>query len=106
MTDLGDYHKFYLLADVLLLTEVFENFRDVRLQHCGLDTFHDYTSPGLSWQGTLKMTDVEQDLLTDIDQHLFIDEEIRGGMAMISHQYAQTESLAWKITTPLNTIAT
>ena len=49
MTDFEDYHNFYLLTDVLLLANVFENFRDVYLQHYGLDPAHNYTSPGLSW---------------------------------------------------------
>ena len=35
------------------------------------------------------MTDVELDLLTDIDQHLFIEKGIRGGVAMISQQYTR-----------------
>ena len=38
------------------------------------------------------MTNVELDLLTDIDQHLFIKEEIKGGVAMISHQYARANA--------------
>ena len=92
MTDLGDYHNFYLLTDVLLLADVFKNFRDVCLQHYGLDPAHNYTSPGLSWQGVLKMMDVELDLLTDIDQHLFIEEEIRGGVAMISYRYTRANT--------------
>ena len=48
MTDLRDYHNFYLLTNVLLLADVFENFRDVCLQHYGLDPPCNYTSPGLS----------------------------------------------------------
>ena len=79
MTDLGDYRNFYLLTDVLLLADVFENFRDVCLQHYGLDPGHNYTSPGLCWRAALKMTDMELNLLTDIDQHLFIEEGIRQG---------------------------
>ena len=47
MTDLGDYHNFYLLTKVLLLADVFKNFRDVCLPHYGLDPAHNYTSPGL-----------------------------------------------------------
>ena len=78
MTDLGDYRNFYLLTDVLLLADVFENFRDVCLQHYGLYPAHNYTSPSLSWQAALKMTDVELDLVTNINQHLFIEEGIRG----------------------------
>ena len=84
MTDFGDYHNFYLLTNVLLLAKVFENFREVCLQYYGLYPAHNYTSPGLSWQAALKMMDVELDLLTDIDQHLLIEEWIRGGVAKIS----------------------
>ena len=47
MTDFRDYHNFYLLTNVLLLADVFENFRDVCFQHYGLDPAHNYTSPGL-----------------------------------------------------------
>ena len=88
MTDFRDYHNFYLLTNVLLLADVFENFRDVCFQHYDLDPAHNYTSPGLPWQAALQMTDVELDLLTDIDQHLFNEEGIKGGVAMISHRCA------------------
>ena len=79
MTDLGDYYNFYLLTNVLLLADVFQNFREVCLQHYGLDPAHNYTSPCLSLQVALKMMDMELDLLTDINQHLFIEEGIRRG---------------------------
>ena len=85
MIDLGDYHNFYLLTDVLLLADVFDNFRDMCLQYYGLDPADNYNSPGLSWQADVKMTDEEFDLLTDIEQDLFIEEWIRRGSAMISH---------------------
>ena len=88
MTDLGDYHNFYVLTDVLLLADMFKNFRDMFLQHYGLDPAHNYISPALSWQATLKMTDVELDHPIDIGQHLFIEEGIKGGVA-ISHQYVR-----------------
>ena len=77
ITELRDYHNFYLLTGVLLLADVFENFRDVCLQHYGLYPTHNYTSPGLTWRAALKMTDLELDLLTDIDQKLFIEQGIR-----------------------------
>ena len=38
------------------------------------------------------MIDMELDLVTDIDQHLFIEEGIRGGVAMTSHQYARVNA--------------
>ena len=92
MTNLGDYLNFCLLTDVLLLTDVFENFRDESLQHYGLDPAHNYTSSGLSWWAAFKLMDVELHFLTDIDQHLFTKEETRGGLAFISHWYARANN--------------
>ena len=106
MTDLGDYHNFYLLNNMLLLADVLKSFRNVCLQSYGLDPSHNYTSPGLSWQAAIKIKDVELDLLTDIDQHLFIEEGIRGGVAMIPTNMLEPTSLAWKVTMTANTIAT
>ena len=50
----------------------------------------------MSWQAAFKITDVELDLLTDIDKHLFIDEVIMGGMAIISYRYRRTNSPGMK----------
>jgi len=60
----GDYHDLYLKTDVLLLADVFENFRKTCLGQYGLDPAHYYTSPGLSWDALLKKTDVELELMT------------------------------------------
>ena len=94
MTGVRDYHNFHLLTDMLLLADVFENFRDVCLQHYGLDPAHNYTFSGFTWQTALKMTDVKFYLLTDIDQHLLIEEGIRRGVAMINHPYARANASA------------
>ena len=53
MINLEDYHKFYLLTDVLLLADMFENFKDVCLQHYSFDPAHNITYPGFSWQAGL-----------------------------------------------------
>ena len=43
--NLGENHDLYLKIDVLLLAEIFENFRNVYLKHYELDPAHYYTSP-------------------------------------------------------------
>ena len=105
MTDLGDYQNLYLLTNLLLLADVFENFRDLCLQHYGLDPAHNCTSPGLSWEAALKMMEVELDLLTNIYQHLFIEERSGKGWKWLATETPKPTSLEWKITTPANAIA-
>ena len=92
MTDHGVYHNIYLSTDLCLLAGVFESYRDVCLQHYGLDPAQNCTSLGLSWQAALKMMDVELEILTDIVQHRFIEEGIRGGVAIIIHQCTQANN--------------
>ena len=46
---MGEYHDLYLVSDVLLPTDVFENFRKTCMQYYKLDPCHYFTSPGLSW---------------------------------------------------------
>ena len=73
LESMGQYHDLYLKSDVLLLADVFEKFRMTCLQYYELDPCHYFTSPGLSWDAMLKMTEIKLELMTDIDKFLFID---------------------------------
>ncbi len=87
MKTMKDYHDLYLLTDVLLLSDVFENFRDMSMNYYKLDPLHYFTLPGLSFDACLRMTDVELDLITDPEQMLFIERGIRGGVSVISNRH-------------------
>ena len=51
-----DYHKLYNLSDVLLLADIFENFRSICMNHYGLDPAWYFNAPSLAWNATLRIT--------------------------------------------------
>ena len=59
METMKDYHELYNDTDVLLLADVFENFRDLCLKIYGLDPVYYFTAPGLAWDACLKMTGIK-----------------------------------------------
>ena len=91
-TTMRDYHDLYLKADVLLLADIFEKFREMSLHSYGLDPVHYYSLPGLSWDAALKYSRVKLDLIVDIDMYQLVESGIRGGVSMISHRYAEAST--------------
>ena len=89
---MGEYHNLYLKSDILLLADVFENFRKTCLQYYKLDPCHYFTSPGLSWDAMLKMTDIKLELMTDIDMFQFIEKGMRGGISYIANRYGKANN--------------
>ena len=89
---MGEYHDLYLQSDVLLLADVFENFRKTCLEYYRLDPCHYFTSPGLSWDAMLKMTDVKLELITDIDMYQFVEKGMRGGISYIADRYGKANN--------------
>ena len=89
---LRDYHNLYLKSDVLLLADVFENFRATCLKHYKLDPAHYYTSPGLAWDACLKTTGQNLQLLSDYDMLMMFEQGIRGGITHISKRYAEANN--------------
>jgi len=72
-TTLGEYSDLYLMIDVLLLADIFENFRDLCLSTYQLDPAFYYTSSGFSFDCMLKYTSMKLELLSDYDMLLMIE---------------------------------
>ena len=89
---MGEYHNLYLKSDILLLADVFESFRKTCLQYYKLDPCHYFTSPGLSWDAMLKMTNIKLELMVDIDMFQFIERGMRGGVSYIANRYGKANN--------------
>ena len=89
---MGENHDLYLKSDVLLLADVFENFRKTCLQYYKLDPCHYFTSPGLSWDAMLKMTNIKLELMTDVDMFQFIEKGMRGGVSYIANRHGKASN--------------
>ena len=92
LKNMGEYHDLYLKSDILLLVDVFENFRNTCFEYYKRDPCHYFTSPGLSWDAMLKMTDIKLELITDIDMFQFIEKGMRGGISYIANRYGEANN--------------
>ena len=88
----GDYHDLYVQLDTLLLSDIFENFRNVCLKIYQLDPAHFLRAPGLAWRACLKKTKVKVELLADLDMLLMFEKGIRGGICQSIHRYTTTNN--------------
>ena len=92
MKTFKDYHDLYNVSDVLLLADVFENFRGVCMENYHLDPAWYYAAPGLAWDAALEITEVELELLSDPDMLLMIEKGIIWGISMISNRHGKANN--------------
>ena len=111
-----DYHDLYLMCDVLTLCAAFEEFRTVCLKsprkevdpatrfsgqlqllvvepgNYELDPAHYVSAPHLSWDAMLKCTGCKLELITDPTMYQLLQNNMRGGVCMISQRYARANN--------------
>ena len=72
ISNMKEYHDLYLSLDVLLLADVFENFRKMGMEYYGLDALDYYTLPGFTLHACLKKTKHSLKLLMNPEHLLFL----------------------------------
>ena len=92
MQKLVEYHDLYLQTDLLLLCDVFENFRATCVQHYKLDPAQYFSAPGLAWDAMLKMTGVELKLMVEREFHDIIDKGDERNICCISKKFTRTNN--------------
>ena len=92
METMGSLHDLYMICDTLLLSDIFDNFRNFSLKHYGLDPAHFTTAPGLSWSASLLLTKQVLEIPTDPNMHIFFDRGMRGGISLVANPFAQANN--------------
>ena len=62
------------------------------MNHYGLDPAWYFSAPGFAWDATLKITEVQLELLSNPDMLLMIESGSRLGIATISHRHAKANN--------------
>ncbi len=93
-----DYQNFYLRIDVLLLAEVFEEFRTLAIADYELDPANYVSLPSYSWDACLKFTGVSLHTLQDLRiLDLFDGNAIRGGISTVCEKCYATADIDHQI---------
>ena len=90
--NIGEYHDLYIMTDVYLLTDVFENFREMCLNYYGLDPAHYITLPNFAWSAFLAMTGVRLQQIHNRDMYEMIEKGLRGGMTQCSYKKVEANN--------------
>ncbi|XP_065223988.1 uncharacterized protein LOC135848125 [Planococcus citri] len=90
--NLEDYLVIYVISDCLLLADVFLSFRKLCLENYDLDPCYFYSLPGYAFETMLKTTKVKFDLIVDINQYLFLEKALRGGLNNTVCRYSEANN--------------
>ena len=73
------FERFSIIADVVLLADLFEAFRDVSIRNYRLDPSHYISAPQLSWDAMFYRTGCTLTLIAEPAMFKMLDANLRGG---------------------------
>ena len=79
ITNFKELTMLYLKNDVLLLTNIFQNYIDTCKKAYGINPLFSNSTPSFTWKAGLKMTGVKLDYITDDKLRLLLENNMRGG---------------------------
>ena len=78
INNLKELTMLYLKNDVLLLTDIFQNYIDTCKKAYGINPLYSYSTPSFTLKAGLKMTGVKLDYITDDKLMLLLENIMRG----------------------------
>lgn len=88
----ADYLELYNNVDALLLAEIFCSFRRSSFKNYALDPVHFVTAAELTWNAGLKFSKAELQLFQNVDQYLWIESQLRGGICLLGTRYVKANN--------------
>ena len=92
----SEYLNLYMMIDIVLLADIFENYRKLTIETYRVDPTHYYSAPGLFWDAMLMYVgeeykkdtgeDFKLDLLSDSEMYMFFENMVVGGISTVSGQ--------------------
>lgn len=86
-TTFKEYHDYYMKLDVMLLCDVFEEFRRTCVKAFKIDPVHFQGAPGYTWQLGVMAAHKMFKVIQDVDVYTDIQNSIRGGVAQCMTRY-------------------
>jgi len=97
-----DYHHIYLTMDVMLLTDLCNNFKEFCLKAYQIEPYYKYGLPGVAWAALHKMLYINRKkntienigplgLITDDTMRLLLDSGRRGGNCQVSIRHVEAK---------------
>lgn len=78
---------------MLLLADIFENFREMCISTYNIEPARYFTAPGFTFDAMLKFTGIELELVNDYEQILMLESGIRGGLVQASKRHARANNV-------------
>ena len=90
--NLGEFLEIYLESDVLMLTDIFENFRNECLKNFHIDTVNFDSTPSLSYHAMLLLSKVVFEPIPNLETYYFLLRAKRGGLSQVTTRYAKVKN--------------